>query len=282
MCGALQKYIDDRYFNCPEACPGKAFDSSTGKYEFNYAEQIGNELLTPLAWVFKELKQTDSPVVILALSIAGIFTGILGLGGIAIKSVGEFANPKAGDRKRACIMLEEAQANFRSKLSEITGHAVNDDIDAMLASSSIMCGALSIVSAGFKIDTLFRDRILKERGATDDDLNRIGANGLLGLLSSNSFEDSSEEKKAQDARLETIKPLFDQWKKAWEAIQQKMTAVQVITDEEITAINEFVKDDEETSKVVMECLSKIKVFVDNAVALNSVYKEYNDFVKAMA
>jgi hypothetical protein len=150
MINNMQQYLNNRYFDCSVEYSITDNGSPTVKgiplnivrgtplYKFNFAERMGNALLTPVDWIDKKFNASAleysfdcfcripyKPLVQAALVIIGIFAGLVGLIGLAVKKIGERMNPYFSQRQATLDVVQQ----ICKKISELTELKINNETD---------------------------------------------------------------------------------------------------------------------------------------------------------
>lgn len=108
-------FVSDRRFDCSEfwSQDEQSFVQCQPRYEFNWAEKIGNVLLFPADWILDLYYSIDSNLARGAFLAAGVFTAVIPLIVIttliaaAFKIPGEKSNPHCDLRDAALAKLKE-------------------------------------------------------------------------------------------------------------------------------------------------------------------------------
>ncbi|HSX27085.1 MAG TPA: hypothetical protein VLE89_08800 [Chlamydiales bacterium] len=223
-------------------------------YHFNALEKVGNALLKPAEKVFTKWDSTNNVLVRVALVVAAVFATVLGVIGAILKEAGELCNPNRGVR----VKLLQNVLEFRKILAERTNVKIHSDADAEFAVADLLLQGLSNGMKGWTVDTLFRDKILKEKHhASEGTLKALGHYGLLAILGGSN----------QDANFDEIKDLTKKWEKSWTELRRKGVEGQDIASEK-TAIIEMTEQNFELHRAVHVLFAEMDKDVQlNAAAL---------------
>src|ERR1700722_8718292 len=193
----VKKFVATRGFDCPhtwaeegEIMPEELEDPC---YQFNWAESLGNELLTPMHWVFIQLRRSDDLCNTVIISIIGIAAAIIGVFGAAFKLAGELVNPHSARRYEA---IEKD-----SELNDLVEQLLVLSYRARLPSTNGIC---------IDLTNIFRDDILKGlHKASDEEIAKLDlyvkkTGGVVDLQSSDPI--------TRTAHFQFIKTSTDLWK----------------------------------------------------------------------
>lgn len=292
----MQQYLNTRYFDCSfeysisdNGIPSTVL--GTPLYKFNFAERLGNALLTPVDWIDKKFNASSweysfdccdccrisyKPLLQAALVIIGIFAGIVGIIGLASKKIGESMNPHSKDRQAAQKVVQQ----IGKKSAEINGFEIKDEADVLHSVSNALLSMSSNLMDGMKVNTLFNSKILTEKlGATDLDICILQPSLFSAMRVHLAAMTMTEaQKKEQQARLDRLTPVCDKWQQFW----LKLATPDAFKDPTLEdQLKEMVSSDQETSKAALEYFHKLRSTWQNNQEMVQLFKEYNRCVRPL-